>query len=70
VKISNVVFKNIIGTSSSETAIIMACSKRVPCEGVKIENIKLSFREKPAQAFCENIKGIAIGFVKPILVCK
>lgn len=70
VKISNVVFKNIIGTSSSKMAISLACSKRVPCQGIKVENVKLSFKEQPAQAVCENIKGIAIGFVKPILVCK
>jgi len=70
VKISNVVFKNISGTSASEMAITLACSERVPCEGIKMENVKLSHRKKPAKGLCKNARGIAIGYVHPTLVCK
>jgi polygalacturonase len=70
VKITNVVFKNITGTSASETAISLACDRRMPCKGIQIDNVHLTYINKPAQALCQNAGKIAIGNVHPTLVCK
>lgn len=41
VKISNVAFKNIKGTSASEEAIKFDCSKSFPCQGVLLQDVNL-----------------------------
>ncbi|KAI4369552.1 hypothetical protein MLD38_017979 [Melastoma candidum] len=43
VKISDVTFKNIQGTSISQEAINMVCSKAVPCQNIHFENVNLTF---------------------------
>lgn len=57
VQLSNVVYKNISGTSASELAIKFNCSKTVPCKGIFVQDVIL----KPEQghgrttASCENV---------------
>ncbi|KAM3733961.1 hypothetical protein ACB098_11G177200 [Castanea mollissima] len=41
VKISNVSYKNIKGTSASEEAITFNCSKSFPCQGVLLQDVNL-----------------------------
>ncbi|GLT56206.1 hypothetical protein SLA2020_292670 [Shorea laevis] len=43
VKISKVHFRNIRGSTTSEIAINFACSSAVPCEGIEVANIYLTF---------------------------
>ncbi|KAG9130008.1 hypothetical protein Leryth_026545 [Lithospermum erythrorhizon] len=43
VRISNVSFKNIKGTSASKEAVKIVCSKSVPCQGVEIGDIHLTY---------------------------
>ncbi|KAL5198783.1 hypothetical protein ABZP36_002295 [Zizania latifolia] len=42
--ISNVLFKNIRGTSASKEAIKLDCSKNVPCQGIALKNINLTVK--------------------------
>ncbi|CAL5342323.1 unnamed protein product [Camellia sinensis] len=58
VKISNVSFKNIRGTSSTRVAVKLVCSKGNPCENVEIGDIDLSYSGAggPATSQCANIK--------------
>ncbi|GJM96996.1 hypothetical protein PR202_ga13886 [Eleusine coracana subsp. coracana] len=42
VEVSNVVFKNIRGTTSSKDAIKLDCSESVPCHGITLQNIDLT----------------------------
>lgn len=41
VKLSDITFKNIRGTTSSPVAVTLECSKGVPCQNVKLEDVHL-----------------------------
>ena len=56
VKISKVSIKNIKGTSTSKEGVILVCSSGVPCEGVEISDIDLTFNGEPVTATCANVK--------------
>ncbi|GMI65730.1 ARABIDOPSIS DEHISCENCE ZONE POLYGALACTURONASE 1 [Hibiscus trionum] len=57
VQIKNVVYSNIKGTSSSEVAINLDCSKSHPCQGIVLTNVNLQDQEHgPAKAICNNVK--------------
>lgn len=43
VKISEVSFKGIHGTSSTKVAIKIACSKGIPCQNVELNDINLQY---------------------------
>ncbi|KAI3523038.1 hypothetical protein L1887_01093 [Cichorium endivia] len=63
VKINDVVYKNLYGTSSSKIAINLNCSKYVPCSGITMENINLVSVQEGNQvtASCTNAKGTEVG---------
>ncbi|KAK2654415.1 hypothetical protein Ddye_014271 [Dipteronia dyeriana] len=50
VKISNVSFKNIRGTSATPVAVKLECSSGIPCEGVEVADIGLKYTGKEAPA--------------------
>ncbi|XP_028799787.1 polygalacturonase-like [Neltuma alba] len=56
VKLSNLLYQNISGTSASEVAIKFDCSKTVPCNHVYVENVRLE-AEGGGQttASCDNV---------------
>ncbi|KAK6118759.1 hypothetical protein DH2020_047506 [Rehmannia glutinosa] len=58
VKISNVSFKDIRGTSASQLAVQIKCSKGNPCENVELSNINLGYHGKNGSATseCANVK--------------
>ncbi|QCE07914.1 galacturan 1 [Vigna unguiculata] len=56
IKISKVIIKDIKGTSGTKEGIILACSSGVPCEGVEISNVDLTFKGAPVIATCSNVK--------------
>ncbi|KAI9161541.1 hypothetical protein LWI28_018470 [Acer negundo] len=59
VRISNVSFKNIRGTSSTPVAVKLACSSGIPCRGVEISDIDLRYTGKEAGAAvseCSNVR--------------
>ncbi|GAV65226.1 Glyco_hydro_28 domain-containing protein, partial [Cephalotus follicularis] len=61
VKISNVSFNNIRGTSSSKTVVSLVCSKEVPCQNVEIGNINLVYNgieEGPATSWCTYVNNL------------
>ncbi|GLJ52156.1 hypothetical protein SUGI_1109480 [Cryptomeria japonica] len=69
VKISNVLYKNITGTSATNAAIAFECSQSVPCEGIKVDHIKLSYNDGKADAqfLCKNahVTAVDVGAVSP-----
>ncbi|KAL6009143.1 hypothetical protein ACLOJK_022372 [Asimina triloba] len=67
VKISEVSFRNIRGSSASEVAVNLLCSKGVPCQNVRLENINLEYNGVggPAKASCSSVKGISSGPQNP-----
>ncbi|KAL5798051.1 hypothetical protein ACOSQ2_002871 [Xanthoceras sorbifolium] len=68
VKISNVSFKNIRGTSSTPVAVKLACSSGIPCQGVEIANIDLTYTGKDAPnalSQCSHVQPKVSGKMNP-----
>ena len=67
-KITDVHFKNIRGTSASKVAIDMQCSPKCPCEGIELADIDLvaaSTDVGTLSASCTNAKVQVLGKVIP-----
>ncbi|XP_025692150.2 polygalacturonase-like [Arachis hypogaea] len=65
VKISDVTYKNIHGTSATEVAVNFDCSPKNPCSGIKLEDVKLTYKNQVAQASCVHAAGTTLGSVQP-----
>ncbi|XP_010248209.1 PREDICTED: polygalacturonase-like [Nelumbo nucifera] len=58
VKINQVTYRNIQGTSTTKVAMKFDCSVSNPCKDIKLEDVGLTYRENPAQLTCVNTDGI------------
>ncbi|KAJ9181879.1 hypothetical protein P3X46_005925 [Hevea brasiliensis] len=59
VQISDAKFMNIRGTTTSEVGVNLGCSKQVPCQRVRLENINLTYtgaKKLPFSSTCENAR--------------
>ncbi|XP_044353051.1 probable polygalacturonase At1g80170 [Aegilops tauschii subsp. strangulata] len=67
VAITDARFINIHGTSSEREAIKIMCSESVPCHGIYLDNVDLSWckHTAPPQAKVMNAHGSVAGMVKP-----
>nr|GLL25996.1 polygalacturonase-like [Ipomoea trifida] len=65
VKISNIKYQDIHGTSATEVAMTFDCSKTQPCNGITLDDVNLTYKNHPAQASCSNAGGTSSGLVKP-----
>ncbi|KAE8098799.1 hypothetical protein FH972_016836 [Carpinus fangiana] len=66
VQVKNVIFQNIQGTSSSDVAINLDCSKSLPCQGILLQNINLKGQGGgTAKALCNNVNFASMGVVSP-----
>ncbi|KAL6010056.1 hypothetical protein ACLOJK_000487 [Asimina triloba] len=67
VQISDIRFDNIRGTSATQVAINLVCSKEKPCQNLMMNDVDLQYNgpEGPAQALCVNTKGISTGSQSP-----
>ncbi|KAJ1293085.1 hypothetical protein BS78_01G041300 [Paspalum vaginatum] len=68
VEVSNVVFKNIRGTTITKNAIKLNCSKNVRCHGITLQNINLKMeggKDKP-ESTCQNAQWRKSGTVLPL----
>lgn len=63
VKISDISFTNISGTSSSPVPVKLHCSKGIPCQNVKLHNIHLNYvaGASHAKSTCLNVKASYTG---------
>ncbi|PPR96746.1 hypothetical protein GOBAR_AA23922 [Gossypium barbadense] len=67
VKLSNISFKNIRGTSALPEAIKFICSGSSPCQNVELADIDIKHNEaEPATSQCLNVKPITSGKLNPI----
>ncbi|XP_031373759.1 probable polygalacturonase At1g80170 isoform X2 [Punica granatum] len=70
VKVKNIVFMHIKGTSATEAAITFACSDESPCEGLYLEDIELvSHAGGLTRALCWQAYGDTLGVVYPPVPC-
>ncbi|GMP78889.1 hypothetical protein CsSME_00034659 [Camellia sinensis var. sinensis] len=65
VKVSQVTYSNIKGTSSTPVAVTFNCSLSNPCRGIRMRDVQLTFENRPATAFCANARGTSSGTVIP-----
>ncbi|CAA7060599.1 unnamed protein product [Microthlaspi erraticum] len=61
VQVSNVVYRNISGTSATDVAILFNCSEKYPCQGIVLENVNI----KGGTASCKNANVKDQGTVSP-----
>ncbi|PIA35708.1 hypothetical protein AQUCO_03500221v1 [Aquilegia coerulea] len=65
IKISQITYQDIQGTSATQVAVKFDCSTKNPCQGIKLENVKLTYQNQPAVSMCANADGSAHGIVEP-----
>ncbi|KAI9160335.1 hypothetical protein LWI28_007181 [Acer negundo] len=66
VKVENISFKNIKGTSATEESIRFACSDDLPCRGLFLEDVQLvSPTGENTTSFCWEAYGSSLGIVDP-----
>ncbi|KAF5750993.1 hypothetical protein HS088_TW02G00003 [Tripterygium wilfordii] len=63
VKLSEIYFRKIRGTSSSPVAVSLECSRGIPCQHIYLEDVHLEYSsgEKHATSSCKNVKAKYIG---------
>ncbi|XP_021674959.2 polygalacturonase-like isoform X2 [Hevea brasiliensis] len=65
VKINDVIYQGIRGTSATPVAIKFDCSSKNPCSTIRLQNVNLTYSNQAAQSSCANVLGKTIGLVKP-----
>ncbi len=66
VKLSNISFKNIRGTSALPEAVKFICSGSSPCQNVELADIDIKHTgPEPATSQCLNVKPITSGKLNP-----
>lgn len=65
VKINGVTYQDIRGTSATQVAVRFECSKANPCQGIRLENVSLSYKNQTAGASCSNAAGTTAGHIQP-----
>ncbi|KAH0773899.1 hypothetical protein KY290_011036 [Solanum tuberosum] len=65
IKVSDITYEDVHGTSATEVAVKFLCSKTNPCNGIKLLDVKLSYKDHPAEASCVNAGGMASGLQQP-----
>ncbi|KAL8222750.1 hypothetical protein R6Q57_020149 [Mikania cordata] len=63
VKISNVVYEDIHGTSAKQVAVKFDCRRGKPCNGIILKDVNLKYMGRPAASSCSNVGGSASGVV-------
>ncbi|KDP35725.1 hypothetical protein JCGZ_10497 [Jatropha curcas] len=65
IKISDVLYQGIRGTSAKSVAIKFDCSSKFPCNGIRLHDVNLTYSNQVAQSFCANVIGKTVGLVQP-----
>lgn len=65
VRIKDVVYRDIIGTSATQMGMSFKCSSSIPCEGIQLENVELTYNGGDILASCSNANVLRKGTVSP-----
>ncbi|KAI9123308.1 hypothetical protein K1719_006197 [Acacia pycnantha] len=66
VKLSNIRFTNIRGTSSSPIGVDLRCSQKFPCQNIVLQNVDLRMGGKPVTSRCVSVKPSYLGINTPL----
>ncbi|KAJ9176374.1 hypothetical protein P3X46_011693 [Hevea brasiliensis] len=69
VKISEIVYRNVTGTTKSAMAMKFACSDTVPCSNIVLSNINLEKKDGTVETYCNSAQGFGYGVVHPSANC-
>ncbi|XP_010259183.1 PREDICTED: polygalacturonase-like [Nelumbo nucifera] len=65
VEVNGVSYIDIEGTSATQVALNFDCSPTSPCKEISLQDINLTYQNKPAQSSCQNAFGVARGQIVP-----
>ncbi|GMH29691.1 hypothetical protein Nepgr_031534 [Nepenthes gracilis] len=65
VRISDVTYQDIHGSSATEVAVNLDCSPKNPCTNIVLEDVNLNHRRWPARSSCAHADGSTYGVVQP-----
>ncbi|KAJ0969352.1 hypothetical protein J5N97_022229 [Dioscorea zingiberensis] len=65
IKISQVMYKNIQGSSTTQIAMNFECSASNPCSGIGLQNIALMYENQPSKSTCKHAQGTTSGPITP-----
>ncbi|GLU21633.1 hypothetical protein SLE2022_377620 [Rubroshorea leprosula] len=69
VQISQIMYRNISGTTTSQKAMKFACSDAVPCTNIVLSNIDLENKDGTVETYCNSARGFGYGIVHPSADC-
>ncbi|XP_050207132.1 probable polygalacturonase At1g80170 isoform X2 [Mercurialis annua] len=69
VKVSEIMYRNVTGTTKSAKAMNFACSDAVPCENIVLSNVNLEKKDGTVETYCNSAQGFGIGIVHPSADC-
>ncbi|KAI3460696.1 hypothetical protein Pfo_017359 [Paulownia fortunei] len=69
VEISQIMYRNITGTSRSQKAMKFACSDTVPCTHIVLNNINLQRSDGTVETYCNSAAGFGYGYIQPSAEC-
>ncbi|KAK3041813.1 hypothetical protein RJ639_000329 [Escallonia herrerae] len=69
VAISQIMYRNITGTTKTAKAMKFACSDTVPCSHLVLNNINLVKMDGTAETYCNSATGFGYGYVQPSAEC-
>lgn len=61
IKVSDVTYQDIRGTTATKFAMTFDCSPKFPCVGIRLEDVKLSYKNGAAKALCSHVRGTVTG---------
>ncbi|KMT15557.1 hypothetical protein BVRB_3g059090 isoform A [Beta vulgaris subsp. vulgaris] len=65
IKISDIIYEDIHGSSATEVAVKFDCSPKYRCTNIKMANVKLTYKKQLATSSCSNAGGTVTGIVEP-----
>jgi len=63
--VSDVTYQDIHGTSATQVAVKFDCSSKYPCSRIRLEDVKLTYKNQRALSSCNHADGAALGLVQP-----
>ncbi|GAB2265468.1 hypothetical protein Dimus_000522 [Dionaea muscipula] len=65
IKISDVIYQDIHGTSATEVAVTFDCSSKYPCSQISMQDVQLTYNSQVPLASCVNAGVSSYGHVQP-----
>ncbi|KAG6756786.1 polygalacturonase [Populus alba x Populus x berolinensis] len=69
VRISEIMYRNISGTTKSAKAMKFSCSDTAPCSTIVLSNVNLEKEDGTVETYCNSAEGFGYGVVHPSADC-